>query len=114
MEEIRQEGLTLREAMKYLYLGDRIWNTWSGERHSVICHYWAIGMEDIREMDIIEGEELAPLWFWDVVPFPGFGKPKWWERIFFRKRLKIYIPEKLTWREITSPKWCVETTWESV
>ena len=112
MEEIRQEGLTLLEAMKYLYLGDRIWNTWSGERHSVICHYWAIGMEEHREIDT--DENPPPLWFWDIVPFPGFGKPKWWERVFFRKRLKIYTPIKLTWHEITSPTWCAETTFESV
>ena len=112
MEDIKQEGLTLREAMKYLYLGDRIWNTWTGERHSVICHYWEFGMEKYREIDI--DEDPTPLWFWSIIPYPGFGKPKWWERIFMRKRFETYVPEKLTWGEITSPVWCSETTSESV
>ena len=95
MEDIKQEGLTLCEAMKYLYLGDRIWNTWTGESNAVICHYWACDMEDTRNVFDPDNDRIE-IGFWSII-----------------KQTDEH-PEKVGWGEITRPIWCAETTPESV
>jgi hypothetical protein len=94
MNDITQFGLTFQQALKYFYLGDRIWNTWTGERYSVICDFYSPEWYDLREN--YNPEEDGPIGYWSAMQYSG------------------ELPEKLTWGEVLQQCWCAETTSESV
>ena len=79
------ENLTFCEALKYAYLGDRIWNTWDGERRSIVCDYWTDYWQEKPEISDMAQDPEIDLGFWalsdwtalpsDTASFPTMSIP---------------------------------------